>query len=478
MGVLSGAVRCPIIAAAFALVATALPTSADPPVRLEMSITDNGTDLSSGEPEIAINPTNRDNLFIDYATFPVPVPPGNIGPAPEHSCGGFVSMDRGETWQPSFLPFPQQSPVTFSECADGIAAFGPDGTLYAGGDAATAILIVGLPPCPPGSAPNFGVCVRVQGNDPFARSTDGGLSWTALPHPLGTFPEWCPTCNFAPGSGEPNDVFDRPWIAVDQSTGVVYFSAREILPPNERFATASTDKGDSFGPIYAVDSPTYPQGGSDSNIAVAKGVLAEVYAAAPAPGGCSATCLIFETSTDFGATWDRHVVPLVDPATTPRAFLAAHAGDDPDDLPRFALTVLDSTGTQNQVYTTRDLGETWRGPALVSETSTDRHFKQWLSYGPTGELVLVWRTWHGPPNLPTTPYDVWAALGREHGANGPVFSAPRRVSSADSPFGGSGDDFSFVTVDRQFVHVGWGDSRNGATDVWYSRIPRVDFFPF
>lgn len=477
MRVLPGLARWSTVVAALGLFATwfatTAPTSAaGPKGRLEMNITTNGPNFSSGEPEIAINPTNPDNLYIDYATFPVPAP--TIGPAPAHSCGGYVSMDRGRTWQPSFLPFPTQSNVTYSQCEDGIAAFGPDGTLYAGGDATTAILIVGAPPnCPPGSAPSGPVCVRPPGNDPFARSTDGGLTWTLLPHPMGSS-GWCESCNFAPGSGHPYDVYDRPWVVVEQTTGVVYFSARNILD-HERFVTASTDKGDTWGLIYAVDSPTYPQGGSDSNIVVAHSVLAEAYAAAPAPGGCSATCLIFETSTDYGATWDRHIVPLVGAASTPRAFLAADPGDEGDEPidGHFALTVLDSTGTQNQVYTTHDFGQTWQGPTLVSDSPANPKFKPWLSYGPSGQLLLVWRNWHGTPNSPTTPYDVWAAVGSEHGGNGVVFSAPVRVSSASAPYGsgGGGDDFSFITGDNQYVHVAWGDSRSGATQVWYSRIP-------
>ena len=52
-------------------------------------------------------------------------------------------MDGGVNWQSGFLPFtPQANPfapndpsqvVWPSECEDGVAAFGPDGTLYTGG---------------------------------------------------------------------------------------------------------------------------------------------------------------------------------------------------------------------------------------------------------------------------------------------------------------------------------------------------------
>ena len=43
-----------------------------PSSAFQVQITSNPTGFSSGEPEIAINPTNPNNLFIDYATFAVP----------------------------------------------------------------------------------------------------------------------------------------------------------------------------------------------------------------------------------------------------------------------------------------------------------------------------------------------------------------------------------------------------------------------
>jgi hypothetical protein len=184
--------------------------------------------------------------------------------------------------------------------------------------------------------------------------------------------------------------------------------------------------------------------------------------------------VIFETSTDNGATFTRHVVPTIGAAATPRPFLAA----DPTGRGRFAMQIFDSTGTVNQIYTTSDFGQTWQGPANVGESPANPQFKPWLSYSPSGQLALVWRTYHGA--VGTASYDVWAAVGRAQGANGASFSAPVRVSSVAAPYpplnpGGAGDDFSFVLADNKYVHVGWGDSRNGRTEAWYGRISLTSF---
>jgi hypothetical protein len=467
--------------------------NAVPPSKaIQVQITSNPAGYSSGEPEIAINPTNPDNVFIDHATFAVP-PGGGVPPLfsapPPHSCGGYVSMDRGASWQPGFLPFtPQSNPLPPhqvawpSQCEDGVAAFGPDGTLYAGGDSTIGEQVASFsPPCPPNSASSpetGGLCLQLPGDDPFARSTDGGKTWTQLPYPIGSQGYGLGSAfggsgfNFAPGSGDPVDTYDRPFLAVDQSNGTVYVSSQNILD-HERFVTASTDKGDSWGSIYAVDSPTYPQSGFASNIAVQNGALAVSYTAAAAAGGCAATCLVFETSTDSGATWSRNVVPLVNAQNPPSPFIAA----DPTGNGRFALQVFDSTGTVNQIYTTRDFGATWQGPTDVTESGGNVHFKPWVSFGPSGQLALVWRTWEGTPDDSTTPYDVFVAVGRVQGNKGAVFTTPIELGGPATPFGtgGGGDDFSQVQADNQYVHAAWGDSRSGLTQVEYARIPLSAF---
>jgi hypothetical protein len=99
----------------------------------------------------------------------------------------------------------------------------------------------------------------------------------------------------------------------------------------------------------------------------------------------------------------------------------------------------------------------------------------------------MWRTLHSDNS-----YDIWAAVGRQQGHKSAEFSPPLRVSSVTASYpahcslGGLfgpttcfGDDFSWISLDHKYVHVGWGDSRNvpfdGGVQTWYARIPLAAF---
>lgn len=436
--------------------ASGLPAAGSGGGRLEENLSKNGSEWAIGEPQIAVDPTDPKRLFLGWNTFPVPLDIG-ASTADIEACGGLVSTNAGRTWKKVEPPY-NHIPDTLG-CGDIVAAAGPDGTLYAGGITPTFTAEA------EGGITVGGLGIIVHGRDVVSSSNDWGRTWSK---PVVTVS----SDGARTVGGSPVDTFDRPWLAVDQSDGTVYASGRNLLASEggiggQRFVTASTNKARSFDPVFPIDSGDYPQSGSGT-IAAAHGALAVAYAAASATGA-TCPCVIFETSTDHGKTFHRHVVPLVDATDAPSPFLAA----DPTTKGRFAVTILDSTGTSLQVYVTDDSGETWHEPVRVGEDPPNERFKPWLSYGPSGQLDLVWRTRYSDGS-----YDVSAATGRHDDQNGARFSAPLKISTEAAPYPQGyygGDDFSFIIGNDQFVHVGWGDSRNGPTQAWYGRIPRKAF---
>ena len=413
--------------------------------QLQLNLTRNGSSTTMGEPEIAVNPQNSNELFVYWTTFPHPLTISGAGANIKRPCGGLVSPNSGKSWH--IVQVPTNHVPNTKGCGDAVAVAGPDGTLYAGGIEPTFTATGGSGP--------FGL--TIHGQDYVTSSSNWGRTWSRPVETMGSDGQRFVT-------GHPVDTFDRPWLTVDQSTGAVY-AAGHNLADHEAYVTASTNKARSFGPINPVDSPIYPSVGfSSSNIVAAHGVLAEAYESSQAPGQ-TCPCLIFETSTDHGATFTRHIVPSVNGSSSPEPFLAA----DPKVNGRFALTILDSTGTENQVYLTDDSGAAWRGPTLVGESPPNPRFKPWITFGTSGNLALVWRTQYA-----NGAYDVWAALGHVSSSGNAVFGAPIRVGSVAAPYPSgyaAGDDFSWIITDAHYADVGWGDSRNGPVQVWYGRIP-------
>ena len=195
-----------------------------PRARLETNISHNGSasyvgangKTTMGEPEIAENPRDPANLFVDWNSFRYPTT--DITPIP-NSCGGRTSSDAGITWQPALVPM--------SSCADAVAAFGPDGTLYAGGIVVTHTDFFPAP-CTnhPGGIIFVGLCIVVTAYDGIVHSNDSGQTWSPVARPMGSQSEG--PFPFAHESGNPAATFDRPWVKVDQSTNTCMNPARTL----------------------------------------------------------------------------------------------------------------------------------------------------------------------------------------------------------------------------------------------------------
>lgn len=443
----------------------------------------------SGEPVIAINPLNPDNIVVGAMASQnyvegEPIPNGfrdlnwasvvTYANTPNATKALFaVTYDRGRTWRTFEDPFRDYSKM--NRIADTSVGFGKDGRIIIGAmaffpkDATPLMRANELEPSPG----------LLYGYTDIASSTDEGKTWSTPVHVMG---QSTPQLEYGPGLKpvfRGKTPYDRPFIVTDQSTGTVY------IPGNgsggepahaETFIRASRDNGQTFGLIYAYDSPDYPEGGMASRPAAANGVLGVAYTASAAPGA-KCPCIVFGASRDEGKTFDRQVVQANLPVSRGFNGMGAPAlAADSSHPGRFAVMTLTDGSVEMQIYVTEDYGKTWKGPVHAGGTPGATINRPDIAYSPRGELAVMWLAAKADQS-----YTAWSAVSHDGGSK---FSQPLQVSTAPSPGRAAikdrgnnwdGNDLSSIAVDNDFVHIVWGDGRAGFLGSWYARIPLASY---
>lgn len=486
----------------------------------ETNITNDLT-ISSGEPEIAIDPTNSHHLaVVEFAVGSSKVPAYSLNPiidvrTPDQADAGLLNDGRvmlssngGDTW--TARPAPAIDPAHSPGGGDPMIAFGPDGSLY--------VADIPFPKniASRGDMTHFAFVI--------AASPDGGKSFDP-PQPIGS----------------PRD---RPWLKVDQSTGTVYTASTGWYNPEtkaynvpgpgavmDRWLIAWKPHLAGHSEPRRMGGPDFSAGGGNT-MSPAHGIVASSFIlGVPAPGGgplppgpqpvpaslrglikdgtksCSleALCLFFQTSSDEGRTWTRHYVPVPGGFSGFFTYVAA----DPGLRGQYAIGVLNREATGLRVLLTSDSGATWSKPVSVmapvpngnSGAKPDNSIwgilsrgtiiKPWMDYGPTGVLGFIWKQRRedvtGSTPLPSTPgrswgpaFDVYTAISCDGGR---TWLPPVRVNAETSPAGPNGfDDLSYIAVDANYAHLIWGDRRNlskvhnaptgiGGVQAYYARVP-------
>jgi len=455
----------------------------------------------AGEPMIAVDPTNPKNM--------IAVAMGSIQqlhgkPATQGSTNLYhliagstinwlgVTHDGGVTWN-----IGEQAILSgkLKRCPDAFADVTKDG-----------VFLSGCEPRETDSSPDF------FGMSAFQVSTDKGRTWGPVVQMISDYqlnrfaPHLKPISGGFP-TGAPDRVathspWDRPFTHIDDSTGVIYGvsqggSTAIDTPPNVRrsqaYITASTDGGRSFGTIYSWDSPEYPQQSRGISATAAHGVVAVTYIARSVPEGEKAACpcAVLGLSRDRGKTFSYRVLNNI--TIPPQAATAGGRGAgrgggpggsgnggltdisaDPTKAGRFAM-LKSETGPRYSVAVSDDYGATW-SPFVSAGTVPEAvgFSKPAFEFSRDGVLGLIWRASYADRS-----YDIWAAISRDGGR---TFSRPLKVSHARSPAfdpyrnaGLFGDDIQDLAMDRENLHLVWGDSRSGFQGVWYGRVRLSDF---
>ncbi|MFM8839795.1 MAG: T9SS type A sorting domain-containing protein [bacterium] len=404
------------------------------------------------ESSIAVNPTNPMNLIgsaVDYRA--------------SSSAWVYYSMDGGRTWKNVNLGKP---PKMMTSSNDPSVAFSRNGTGY---------LVYGAFGDRTKASPENGVF--------FARTTDGGVTWTkhipVIQHlgdqtPDSTFEDkyyiWVdnsPTSPFA------NRLY-IPWKRVinrDSSTQIVNVYSTDNgntwsvpVPVSDRVSGISEDTtfGQSFpltvtgaeGEVYTVWNF-----GPKSSIGFAKSL----------DGGKTFTSpRLIQTYRPFGKAklLDEGVRHTVKGGVRAEAYPSLTC--DITNGPRKGWLYLSwSADSIPNVYFSRstDKGETWSKPIIVHSTETNDQFWHWISLDQTnGDLGIMYLDSRDDPNNIIT--NCYVSYSRDGGDTW----MDRRASEAQSdlrnnPFRNNvfAGDYSGCAMHDGIIYPSWVDMRNAGT---------------
>jgi len=454
------------------------------PVAEEYLLLGNET-RGSGEAELAVDPTNPDNIVATGMGTWQMIPGCE---APEVNCKDFHNFpnsthpvsastsDGGRTWKHFILPIIDQGDdyKDRTRCPDPFAGSTKDG-----------VLLVGCEPRetdPDRYDPPGGTALVV--------STDGGRTWSKRVEGISdytgpNFPKFAPGLKPRHAAHSP---WDRPWLTFDDRTGAVYLyssggqtnidTGHPDTYRTQSYFTVSHDKGMSFGTINALDTLEWPQSGR-ADIAAGLGSLAEIYVAREVPDSENATCpcQVWGISFDEGKTFDRHVMENVTIAQGAATGFGPRGGNgslgkviaDPTTEGRFSvMRYMPEPAPHHEFSTTNDNGKTWSDWTSVSSVpGAEGYIKHATKYSRWGVIGLVWKAVY-----PGGSFELWSAISRDAGR---TFSEPLKVSSARSQprnyyRQSMNDDTDSIDMSQDHLYTLWGDTRAGFQASWFGKV--------
>lgn len=426
----------------FLLVVATLHTAAQP-----ANIAISTSTIFSGEPYLAVNPTNPKNIIIAWMALDAST---NF----KMGIKTKVSFDGGFTWGSQHV---KQHVKSTYKSADVSIQFRNNGTAY--------LSYIDYRQNPD------------SGGIFITKSTDGGVTWSA------------PTQAWNGNTEDPGKLpIDRPWLKVDNSNsstqGTFYMTTKPpswISPPNRAYLKHSVDSGSTWSPYRYVDTTNYLIG---SNIATPMAALAVAadgalciaypsYVASQSPF----PKFLFAKSYNKGGTFTRNDL-LVNPSSVANSNykLAYTLAANPLNANQLAFCQISNQNGDPDIYisTSNNGGVTWNTPVLVNDDGIGNGKAQdlaWISYSKNNKLLAVWRDKrNGSGTGYYQPSDVYCSVSLN---NGSTFLPNIRLSNVTVPHDTiltqDGNDFLSCELVNDTVYAAWGDVRTGKLNIYFAK---------
>ncbi|MFI5263148.1 MAG: T9SS type A sorting domain-containing protein [Candidatus Kapaibacterium sp.] len=409
--------------------------------------------IFDGEPYLAVNPTNQDNMVIAWMSYDI-----NAGGTLLERFGIRLrsSFDGGKTWGNEVV-MPHY--VKTYHSADVSMAFHKDGTLY--------IEYIDYR-----TSPDSGVIV-------VSHSSDGGKSWST---PIKAFD----------GYDNNDKPIDRPWIVVDNSgrasDGTIYITTKPVFwdpLPNHSYMKYSADGGISWSTIAAIDGGGY---GSDliqqpmaSPAVSSDGIFHAAYVSwqkitDPAR-------IVLASSSDHGANFTHSVIylPQAGAGKDTLSKLGYRLAGNPLDAKNMIFTAIDSHLGDNDVFSavTIDGGASWTAPIRINDDPVGNGVWQdlvWANYSDNGKCVISWRDRrNGDSSGYEKGSDIYFSVSTDGGKSfGKNVKLSDQTAAFNKVLNGSGNDFHCTSIVHDSICAVWGDTRSGKLTIYFAKAALSD----
>jgi hypothetical protein len=397
----------------------------------------------AGEPFIAINPTNHNNIVIGYMTI------GTVTPF-KVAIKTVASFDGGLSWGS-----PNYKPHAYSTwgSADVSMKFRKNGIVY----------LTYIDYHQPDSG---GVYIT--------HSANGGINWSV------------PVRLWNANTEDPSKLpLDRPWLAVDNSTatsqGMMYVTTKPapwINPPGNRpYLKWSKDSGATWSNYRYIDTTAHLVGSVIAQPMAAVCVAADGALCLNYPSYMTSQSvypkIIFAKSYNKGGTfqyYDLLVNPV--PVTSSNNYklganMAAHP-TDPNKLAFIGISEPNANDPDVFVSTTNNGGSTWSPLVKVNDDNSGKaQDMAWINYSNNNKLVACWRDRrNGTGTGIAQASDIYCSVSTDNGA---TFLPNMRLSNITVPYNAvldsSGNDFLCTELLNDTIYAVWGDIRNPANKI-------------
>ena len=281
---------------------------------------------------------------------------------------------------------------------------------------------------------------------------------------------------------------DRPWIAVDNSSGAnsgtIYVTTTNanqpsVTSPYHPYIVYSTDQGQTFSALAELDGVNYLAGSAISQpmaspVVKSDGTFCAVYPSYVPSQSLFAELYLAKSSTPGTYTYNSIASSSSGGTTDPLAKKGPLLISNPNNTDQLAyFFIRDEFGDLDVFFIETMDGTTWTSPTRVNQDPTGNGKMQdlvWAAYNENGDLAVSWRDRRNGSSGYQTSTEIYGTVRFAGNPSfEPDFAHSSQMVSHQAVLEGSGNDFMSVKFSSDTIYTLWGDVRSGILEIYLNK---------